>query len=92
MATQSKRLKGQCALRSGNLRRSRNEKEKGKSRFRYMTETPDELCLKAEATGKLMFVMLTNSLGNTCCQLDNARFSISSHTHALSEPIHLWKS
>ena len=38
-----------------------------------MTETPDKLCLRAEATGKLTFVTLANSVRNTCCQLENAR-------------------
>ena len=32
-----------------------------------MTETPDKLCLKAEATGKLTFVTLANSLRKTHC-------------------------
>ena len=52
------------------------EAVKGKSRFRYMIETPDELCLKAEAvTGKLTFVTLANSPRKTCCQLENTRIS-----------------
>ena len=40
-----------------------------------MTETQDELCLKAEATGKLTFVTPAKSLRKTRCQLENARNS-----------------
>ena len=61
--TQSKRPRGQCLyIKKWELEDTEEmKKEKDKSRFRYMTETPDELCLKAKATGKLTFVTLANS-------------------------------
>ena len=40
-----------------------------------MIETPDELCLKAEATDKITFVTLANSPRKTDCHLENARIS-----------------
>ena len=68
MAMPSKRRKGQCLyIKEQELEERGNEKEEVKSSFRYMTETPDELWLKAEATCKLTFVTLANSPRKTRC-------------------------
>ena len=68
MAMQSKRRKGQCLyIKKQELEERGNEKKEVKSSFRYMTETPDELWLKAEATCKLTFVTLANSPRKTRC-------------------------
>ena len=52
----AKRWKGQC------LYIKKWELKEIESRFQYMTKTPDELCLKAEATGKSTFVTLACQL------------------------------
>ena len=84
MAMHSKRRKGQCLYKQELDRGDRgNEKEEVKSSFRYRTETPDELCLKAEATCKLTFATLANSPRKTRCQLENARINQLGYNHYL---------